>query len=351
MSEPRKLRYSIVFFLMLLLLHSPIKSSASYYPGTAWERIANPAEMGWSFEKLKQAERYAESMDSVGGLVVYDGKILFEWGDTTKKGNVHSIRKSLLSALYGIGVQEGKLDLTATIGQLGIEDNAPNLSEIEKRAKVIDLLKSRSGVYHPAVYETAGMKTKRPLRGSQAPDSLWYYNNWDFNVLGTIFEKQVRTTIADSFNEKIALPLEMQDFRTKDVTYFYGKESNFPAYPFRLSARDMARFGLLYLRNGEWAGKQVIPHSWIAESTKSYSDAGPGVGYGYLWWVGKGWVLGNKIEGSVYRADGNGGQFIVVLPTYNLVIVNLSNFDSSGIDSRAKFGGLLKLILAAEVPR
>jgi CubicO group peptidase (beta-lactamase class C family) len=57
------------------------------------------------------------------------------------------------------------------------------------------------------------------------------------------------------------------------------------AYHFRLSARDMARFGYLFLRGGMWNGTQVIPREWIAETTRSYSDAGNGQGYGYLWWV------------------------------------------------------------------
>lgn len=326
----------------------PGLSSAAHYPGSNWEPINNAEEVGWSADKIQQAKQYATAMNSVGGLVIYDGKVLLEWGDVSKRGNVHSVRKSLLSGLYGIYGSEAEVKLTATLEQLGIDDNAPSLSEQEKQARVIDLLKARSGIYHPAVYETKGMKNNRPLRGSHAPDTFWYYNNWDFNVLGFIFEKQTGKKIGNAFKEKIATPLEMQDFRSNDVSYFYGNESNYPAYPFELTARDMARFGLLYLRNGEWNGKQVIPRSWIEESTKAYSDARSGVGYGYLWWVGKGWMLGNKIDGPAYRADGHGGQFIVVLPSYNLVIVNLSNFDASGIDSHGQFGGLIKLILSAK---
>ena len=57
-----------------------------------------------------------------------------------------------------------------------------------------------------------------------------------------------------------------------------------PAYAMLLSARDLARFGLLYLNDGEWAGKQVVPSSWVEESTKRWSDASYGLGYGYMWW-------------------------------------------------------------------
>jgi CubicO group peptidase (beta-lactamase class C family) len=96
---------------------------------------------------------------------------------------LHSIRKSLLSALIGIAVDEHKIDLNAAIGSLDIDDNAPSLSSTEKTATVADLLKARSGIYHPALYETPGMARLRPARGSHPPGTFWYYNNWDFLVL------------------------------------------------------------------------------------------------------------------------------------------------------------------------
>ena len=76
---------------------------------------------------------------------------------------VHSIRKSFLSALYGIAVTDGEIKLDATLEQLGIEDNEPSLTPEEKQARVIDLLKARSGIYHAALYETPAMKAEKPL--------------------------------------------------------------------------------------------------------------------------------------------------------------------------------------------
>jgi len=59
------------------------------------------------------------------------------------------------------------------------------------------------------------------------------------------------------------------------------------AYPFRMTARDMARFGLLFLRGGKWNGTQVVPEAWVKESTTAWSDAGTSGGYGYLGWIAK----------------------------------------------------------------
>ena len=133
----------------------------------------------------------------------------------------------------------------------------------------------------------------------------------------------------------------MVDFIQSDVTYLYEPVSVHPAYLFKMSARDMARFGLLYLRNGEWEDKQVIPQSWIEESTQGYSSTGPDAGHGYLWWVTK--------KGTAYRAGGLGGQLIIVIPKANLVIVHVSNYDKSKIDSNQTFGKFIDDLLAAKM--
>ena len=121
-------------------------------------------------------------------------------------------------------------------------------------------------------------------------------NNWDFNVLGTIFEKKTGTKIGQAFYERIAKPIGMQDFSPDDVFYLGGTESIHPAYLFEISARDLARFGLLYLRHGRWENKQIIPEDWVEKSTHANEmvnfggkDAG---GYEYLWW----W----NMEGNTY---------------------------------------------------
>lgn len=302
---------------MIILSGTTTFAASGYYPGATWERVS-AEDAGFNPTRLADTKQITSALDSVAGLVLYDGKILLEWGDVTKRGNVHSVRKSYISALYGIYSVNGIIDLTATMAKLGIDDKAPSLTDTEKTATVLDLLKSRSGIYHEAAYETDGMKALRPARGGFASGTHWYYNNWDFNVLGTIFEKQTETTIGQAFYDRIAIPIEMQDFKVSDVRYVHEDSSLHPAYPFMMTARDMARFGLLYMRNGMWSDKQVVPREWVKESTIAYSESGAGVGYGYLWWVAKGWLLGNKIDVPAYRADGSGGQFIVVIQIIKL---------------------------------
>jgi len=168
------------------------------------------------------------------------------------------LRKSLLSALIGIEVEKGNIDLGATLGELGIDDNPPGLSDTEKQATIGDLIKARSGIYHAALYESPEMTANKPLRGSHPPGSYWHYNNWNFNALGTIFEQASDSTIYEEFDRRIARPLQMEDFEVTDFAYVGGTKSIHPAYPFRMSTRDLARFGLLLLAGGRWKNQQVV---------------------------------------------------------------------------------------------
>jgi len=300
------------------------QDSTCCYPQQTWLQYATPEQAGWSSEKLQKAREYFDSTDSAAVMIVYDGAVLAAWGDVETRYMCHSVRKSLLSALYGVHVQEGNIDLNKTMAELNVAD-APPLTDAEKQARVVDLLRSQSGIYHPAAYETAKMKEQRPERDSHGPGEKFWYNNWDFNALCTIFEQQTGTKVFEEFHKRFAVPLEMEDYRVKDGYYHLEPEHSIhPAYPFRLSARDMARLGLLYLRDGRWQDKQILTERWIRESTASHFNEGdttgnPHYAYGYLWWR---IVDGPFKELGMYSARGYGGHAIDVVPIANLVLVN-----------------------------
>ncbi|HEY6387073.1 MAG TPA: serine hydrolase, partial [Candidatus Acidoferrum sp.] len=271
-------------------------ASQEIFPGKTWQTLSSPEKAGWSREKLSAAQQYAktDSIHTSAVMVIQGGEIVDQWGNIDKKISSYSVRKSLLSALYGIYSAEGVIDINQTLEQLGIDDSPDPLTKEEKQARVVDLLRARSGVYHEAYMETDSMKKNRPARGSHPPGTFWYYNNWDFNVLGTILEKKTGLKIGDAFYERIAKPIGMQDFRPGDVDYIGGPLSIHAAYPFEITARDLARFGLLYLRHGRWNNKQIVPEAWVEKSTHANEmvksngvDAG---GYEYLWWVDYGGV-------------------------------------------------------------
>jgi CubicO group peptidase (beta-lactamase class C family) len=223
---------------------------------TTWEQIDNPDSVGWSAEKLREACEYSQTIKTAAVMLIYRGKVLYHWGEIDQKFQAHSIRKAFLSALYGVHVDNGNIDLSKTMLELGINDLSPSLTNEEKTATARMLLQSRSGIYHEAACEAQSMKDERPPRGSHPPGTFFYYNNWDFNAAGTVFQLEAEVTIHEEFKNRIADPIGMEDFESNDVYYDYEPVSIHPCYKFRMTALDMARFGLLYLRDGLW-GKNL----------------------------------------------------------------------------------------------
>jgi CubicO group peptidase (beta-lactamase class C family) len=334
--------------LLFGLLHGQFAMGSDRFPTTDWERV-DPEGAGWSRQKLEKAERWSRQIKSIAVMVVHHGLVVAEWGDIVGKTELASVRKSLLSALIGIAVERKELELSRTIGSLGIDDNEPSLTPQEKSATVRDLLQSRSGVYHAALYEARAAADARPARHSHKPGAFWYYNNWDFNTLGTIYERAARSSIFDAFEREIARPIGMQDYQPRDGRYIAGEASVYPAYPIKMSARDLARFALLYLNKGRWQDRQIIPAAWVEESTKVYSNSDLGAGYGYMWWtapISNGVAPSVSLPDGTFYAAGTGGQYAFVIPTYDLVVVHRAPHPDGGVDLRT-VGRLLWLLLDA----
>jgi CubicO group peptidase (beta-lactamase class C family) len=336
---------------------SSVDGDASF-PGKTWQSAANIEDFRWSRAGMAALEKRVAEIGSAAFMIVTRGRVVAGWGDTTRTFWSHSIRKSLLSALIGQAVAEGQIDTAQTLAELGIDESAMPLTRDERRARVIDLLQARSGVYLPAAAEIDAMRDARPKRGSHPPGTFWYYNNWDFNVLGTIFRRTTGEDLFQAFDRRIARPIDMQDYRPEEGVYGLEEPSEHPAFGFRISARDLARFGLLYLRRGKWADQQLIPEAWIDASVRSYSNTGnqgslaTKSGYGYMWWVQVNAQAHPELrlpDGS-YTASGNGGQRLTVIPQIDTLVVNLMNTDEPGprIGSN-EWDSLLAEVLAARI--
>ena len=297
-------------------------------PGAGpWLQYEDVRLGGFDAAKLESVRSRADELGSGAVFIVRGGVVVAAWGDVERRFKCHSVRKSLLSALYGAAVARGDIDLQATLSDLDIDD-VHVLTEAEKKATVEHLIQSRSGVYHPAAKEPRSMKKRRPERGSAGPGETFWYNNWDFNTAGYVFEQATSRGIFDAFLEDLARPLGMEDFRLEDTFYQYERGlSRVPAYAFRLSARDAARFGLLYLRDGKWAQKQLVPADWIEGSWAAHSDLGDNRGYGYMWWIYGPGSNPSRPDLTAYAASGTGGQLIVVVPGLDLVIVHRGDTD------------------------
>lgn len=334
--------------LFLLLAGAGVKGWAQKmtFPEKQWLKYAHEVDAGFSQPGLDSLHRQFTRLSSSALMVIVNGKVALDWGETTRRFTLTSARKSLMSAMIGIYAQKGKIKLNSTLADLGIDEIQP-LTETEKQAKVIDLLAARSGIYLPSAYAPRSMMDGMPARGSAKPGEKWVYNNWDFNVLSTVFNQQSGQDFFKAFQTDIAEPLDMQDFRSMDAYYRYERDkSQHPAYLFKLSARDFARFGHLYLNQGQWKGKQIIPKEWVEKSTSAYTtDTGPRFqnygSYGLLWWS-------MEIQGiQTFYASGAGGQRLYVLPALNMVVVHLANNYLENRLGETEVNELLKTLLLA----
>ncbi|MCX5880323.1 MAG: serine hydrolase [Deltaproteobacteria bacterium] len=342
--------HNVISFMARIFLGLIILGLSSYlwagetFPGEKWGKVISPDAAGWSSERLKNADDFARTLKTDAYLIVHHGVIVHEYGATTRAINIHSIRKSVLSVLMGIYSDRGVVVLNKTLSDLDINDKE-RLSATERQATVQQLMQARSGIYHPAAYEVPEAAVARPTRGTFKPGEHWYYNNWDFNALGTIFQKFTGKTVFESLRDDLAQPLQFEDFSYSSDTHFqYESASEHPAYIMCLSARDLARLGLLMSRNGRWKDRQIVSEKWVVESTTSYSETDiPERGYGYLWWV--------NVRQKSYSANGYKGQVMIVNPVRDLIIVHQvdTENDPNKNVSGGQFSELLQRIINAKL--
>jgi CubicO group peptidase (beta-lactamase class C family) len=341
-------------FIALALCISASAQRASVYPGAEWARIDKPESAGWSSEGLEQARAKLATLPSTGLVAVAGGRVLFDYGDVKAVSYLASVRKSILAMLFGNYVTSGKVRLDKTLAEMGIDD-LQGLTPQEKTATIRDLLMARSGIYHSA--SNAGDDTaSAPPRGSQKRGAYYLYNNWDFNAVGTAFEKETGRDLYDALESDLAKPIGMQDFdrsthkKSGDLT-----KSMHPAYHMNLSTRDMARVGYLMLRDGTWDGRQLVPRDWVREISKAQTPlaemnperrrTGPW-GYGYLWWVWDGPSNTGAYRGA-YTGLGAVGQHITVMPALDLVVAHKTRPGPDRSVSHVQYLEVLDLIVKA----
>ncbi len=347
-------------------LSSPLamgQSSTPSFPGTDWERV-RPETEGYSSARLEALRMWLKTQRTTAMLVSVRGKVIFEYGDLQRESIVASVRKSILAMLYGKYVFDGTIDLTKTVKEIGLDD-VQKFLPIETGATLEQLLTARSGIYIST--DNKNLDANAPSCGSQAPGSYFFYNNWDFNAAGTAFEKLTGKDLYDALESDLARPIGMQDFdRSRQKKISAMPASVHANYAMYLSTRDMARLGLLMLRDCEWEGKQVEPKYWCKYITRlitPFHEMNPPAlralgrpdrwGYGALWWVWDAPVwpgnqYGTPFQGA-YSAMGAGGQYITVLPGAYMVIAHKVDIDQ---DPKAKvtnteYDAILQMVIAS----
>jgi CubicO group peptidase (beta-lactamase class C family) len=333
----------------------PDSQTAARAAGTAssgpWLQYTDVRQAGFDRQALRAVCERADSLRSGAVMAIFRGRVILACGDVSRRFEAHSVRKSLVSGLYGTAVARGEIDLDSTLADVGIDDRTP-LTSSEQSATLRQVISARSGVYLPAAYG-ASQEKRRPARGSHAPGTHWFYNNWDFNVAGIVYERATHEDLYQSFDRRLAKPLGMEDWELADGFRVYEPtKSLHPAHTFRISTRDLARFGQLYLQKGRWAGRQILPADWVTESTRAHTDDGDGTGYGYMWWT---YQAGSVFTAryphlgryTFYRALGTGEQGVWVIPDAELVVIHRADTDHDRSVASENHWALVESIVAA----
>lgn len=362
----RYVRAVILNLVLLFVVLAPISllpveaqvSTDSVFPEQSWNTVETRdlESYGWSPEVLQKTTTFIRDESNTTGLVVVErGRVVYQYGDIEELSYVASVRKSILSMLYGYWVDNGTIDLETTLEELDFDDIG-GLLPIEKQATIHHLITARSGVYHLASYSGDDL-ARAPARGSQTPGSYMLYSNWDFNAAGAVFEQLTGRDIYDEIQAQLAIPLQFEDWdrsaqhKAGDLTV-----SKYPAYPIWLSTRDMARIGYLMLHEGNWNGKQVISKDWARrivsvvtplEEMNPVSRREGYLGYGYMWWIWDGPKAIGSFKGA-YTARGAVGQWITVFPSLDLILAHKTHNIYRRRTSWESFERILELLFEAK---
>lgn len=358
--------FALLFFLGLLIISA---QTEYYFPAKneAWAQRA-PKDVKISPEKLSAAVSFAEANEYSGsrdlriailkgfekepfhqilgptkkrggpaGMVLKNGYVVANWGDTRRVDMTFSVTKSFLSTMAGLADDQGliantndKVGAYVWDGTFGGEHNSKITWEHllqQNSAWSGELWGGKDWADRPP--KEGGIddwKFERP----KEPGTVMEYNDVRVNVLAYalthVWRKPMPLVLKENVMDKIGASTtwrwhgyenawtEIDGLKMKSVTG--GGHSGAGIF---ISAEDMARFGLLFLNNGKWKGEQLISESWIQKAT---TPSKPNVNYGYMWWLNKkGSRHWEGLSENMYYAAGFGGNFIVIDKESDLVVV------------------------------
>jgi CubicO group peptidase (beta-lactamase class C family) len=302
-------------------------------------KVSTPEEQGLDPDLIARLYYNAAELETLYSLlIVKNGYLIaedyFNGGLISQQALLKSVNKSYTSALVGIALDQGCL---SSVNQKLIEffpELADQITDPRKlQITIEDLLKMRSGYpreeIDPALWDAIWLGDYVPLIVDfplvNDPGAAFNYSCLTSNLLGIIVTRACENDLKSFAQENLFNPIGAKIGhwnRDKDGYYISCGD-------IYLTARDAAKFGLLYLNDGEYLGDQVISTDWVGDSLKAYTENAffkykvgrhlTDIGYGYQWWSAK---IGDH---QVNLAWGHGGQLIVLLDKYDLVIVTTAD--------------------------
>lgn len=295
--------------------------------------------------------RLAEQYPSLRALVIACGNcIAFEYyrkdiGAETQSP-MRSVTKSVLSILIGIAIDEGYLRLDKKLSDIFPEAFDENTDPLAREITVRDVLTKTEGFAEagPGDFKMREAAPKKEVwrwmlnRRVEYPRGTHFrYDGIGSNLLSVVLSKAIKQDAGDFAKRKLFDLLQIANYtwHADSAGYLHGESG------LHLTARDMAKIGILYLQHGRWGEMQIVSADYVQDSTTRHNDGGPplNAGYGYQWWISE--------NGNVFFAAGKMSQLISVTPKTDLVLAVAADSIPGGTE---RFVKDVVLPITAELP-
>jgi CubicO group peptidase (beta-lactamase class C family) len=360
MTSSRRAALRLCVAAMLVPIAVQAAEPQYFPPAGDWAR-KTPAEMGLNPALLEAAVSYAKNHETTraldfsdqettfgtllgsmptrrartNGLVIYKGFVVAEFGDTAFVDPTYSVAKSMLSTVAAVAQRDDKLaSLDEPVGKRVLDGgyDSPRNAAVTWRQHLQQESEWEGAIWgkqHDFVGAAAYGQGERKPRALQRPGTFYEYNDVRINRMALSLLRVMDKPVPEVFQDDVMGPIGASN-SWKWVPYHNsyvelgGKRVPSVSGGTRwgggmwINSWDMARFGYLWLRGGAWAGKQIVPASYV-KAALAPSEHGPD--YGYLWWLN---TKGKNFPGlpaNAYGALGAGSNTITVSPDHDLVIV------------------------------
>ncbi|MDP5157906.1 MAG: beta-lactamase family protein [Flaviramulus sp.] len=292
---------------------------------------------GFAREPFHQILGPTKKRGGPSGLIIKEGYIVAQWGDTKRVDMTFSVTKSFLSTMAGLAVDKGLIKNETDKAKDYIWDGTFDGSHNSKIT--FQHLLQQNSDWSGEIWGGKDWADRPPSEGNldiwkyrelKEPGTFMEYNDVRVNVLAysllQIWRKPLPQVLKDEVMDKIGASTTWRWFgyenawttidgiQMKSVTG--GGHSGGGLF---ISTEDMARFGLLFLNDGKWKNEQIISENWINHAT---NPSIPNVNYGYMWWLNKkGPRHWENVSEDIYYAAGFGGNFILIDKKHHIVAV------------------------------
>lgn len=314
------------------------RAGNQYWPTEGW-KTATPEAQGMDSTLLANTMESFRNRNVHSMVIIRNGYLVAEaYNENTHADipqDVRSVTKSITSALIGIAISEQKLKSA----EQRLAEFFPELDKDPMKSEIMikHLLYMTSGLEWDNVNDQSTVDMMNTSDWIQhilehssryKPGEKFNYSNGDAHLLSAVLQKATGESLSDYAMSRLFKPLGIANVK-------WSEDPNghtIGAFAMALTVRDMAKIGMLYLKEGKWDGKTIIPKQWIRESLinriwLNYADGSRG-GYGYYWWMkamDRELIEGGTKKYDTFYAAGSAGQRIFAVPELQLIVAATAN--------------------------